>query len=132
MLTELHRMAERIEKNFTIRAFTEVDADFLADVPGKLVVQIGRQPLQNLDAMPFPMPLVRGGVTGAWISAYSVRHGVLRDYTKLFDTGVRGPVRFARNASRAEFFSHEQPGAVETGFDGALVQAEDATHVFGA
>ena len=75
MLTELHRVAERIEKAFAIRTIAEVGANFLADVAGELVIQIGRQPFQNLDTIPFSVTLVKGGLAGAWICAYSVGHG---------------------------------------------------------
>jgi hypothetical protein len=70
-------MAKRIEKDFAIRAVAEVGANFLANVAGQLVVQIGRQPFQDLDTISFSVTLVKGGLACAWICAYSVGHGVL-------------------------------------------------------
>ncbi len=67
-------MAERIEKVFAIGAIAEVGANFLADVAGELIVQIGRQPFQNLDTIPFSVTLMKGGLAGAWVCAYSFGH----------------------------------------------------------
>ena len=74
MPAELHRVAERVEKDLAIRALAKVGANFLADVAGELVVQIGREAFQNPEAMSFSVTLVRGGLAGPWICAYSVGH----------------------------------------------------------
>ncbi|HMU30177.1 MAG TPA: hypothetical protein PLY42_08220 [Nitrospira sp.] len=41
MLAQPDRLAKGIEEYFAIRAVAEVRADFLADLAGQLVVQIG-------------------------------------------------------------------------------------------
>ena len=73
---ELHGLAQRIEKDFTIGAIPEVPANFSADVAGQLVVQIGRQPLKDFKTIPFAVILMRGRLSGAWICAYSGGHHV--------------------------------------------------------
>ena len=72
---ELHGLAQGVEKHFAIRTIAEVGANFLTDVTGKLVIQIGRQPFEHFDAISFSVTLVEGGLTGAWICAYAISHG---------------------------------------------------------
>ncbi len=72
---ELHGLAQRIEKHFAIRAVTEMRANFLTDVTGEFVVQIGRQPFEHFEAISFSMTLVKGGLAGAWICVYAISHG---------------------------------------------------------
>jgi hypothetical protein len=52
-----------------------VRADLLTDLAGQLVVQIGGEALQHFDTIPFAVTLMRGGLAGAWICAYTVCHG---------------------------------------------------------
>jgi len=75
MLAELHGLAQGIEKDFTIGTTPEVPADFSADVAGQFIVQIGRQPLENFETVPFAVTL-KDRLTGAWICAYSGGHHV--------------------------------------------------------
>jgi len=71
---ELNGSAQGIEKDFAIRAITEVDADLPADVAGQFIVQIGGEPFENLHAMSFAVVLVLGRLAGAGICSYSVGH----------------------------------------------------------
>ena len=75
MLAEPNGLAKGIEEYFAVRTIAEVRANFFADLAGQLVVQIGRETFEDFEAIPFPMPLMRGGLAGAWICAYTVRHG---------------------------------------------------------
>lgn len=75
MLAEPNGLAKGIEEYFAVRTIAEVRADFLADFTRQLVVQIGREAFEDFDAIPFPVSLMRGGLAGAWICAYSVGHG---------------------------------------------------------
>lgn len=75
MLTELHGLAQGVEKDFAIRTIAEVGADLPADFAGQFVIQVGRETLENFDTISFPVTLVRGGLAGAWICVYSVGHG---------------------------------------------------------
>ena len=50
-MTKTDGLAERIEKYFTVRTVAQMGADFLADVVRELVIQVGRQPLQNFEAV---------------------------------------------------------------------------------
>ena len=75
MLTEPNRLTEGIEKDFAIRAIAQMCSDFLTDFAGQLVVQVGREAFEHFDAIPFAVPLMRGGLAGAWICAYTVCHG---------------------------------------------------------
>ena len=50
-MTKTDGLAERIEKYFTVRTVSQMGADFLADVVRELVIQVGRQPLQNFEAV---------------------------------------------------------------------------------
>lgn len=75
MLAEANRLTEGIEEYFAIRAIAQMRADFLANFAGQLVVQIGGEAFEHFDAIPFAVPLMRGGLAGAWICAYTVCHG---------------------------------------------------------
>lgn len=71
---ELHSLAQGIEKHFTIWTVAEMGANFLAYDAGQFVVQVGRKAFEHLDAVAFPVTLVRGGFAGPWICAYAVGH----------------------------------------------------------
>ena len=75
MLAEPNRLAKRVEKYFAIRTIAEMPADFLADLAGQLVVQVGREAFEHFDAVLFPVTLMRGWLAGAWICAYAICHG---------------------------------------------------------
>ncbi len=75
MLTEANRLAQGIEKDFAVRTIAQMRADFLTDLAGQFIVQIGREAFEDFDTIPFPMTLMRGGLASAWICAYAVCHG---------------------------------------------------------
>ena len=75
MLAEANGLAKGIEEYFAVRTIAEVRANFFADLAGQLIVQIGRETFEDFEAIPFPMPLMRGGLAGAWICAYAISHG---------------------------------------------------------
>lgn len=75
MLAEPNRLAKGIEKNFAIRTIAQMRPDFLADLAGQLIVQIGREAFKHFDTIPFAMTLMRGGLASAWICSYAVCHG---------------------------------------------------------
>ena len=51
--TQRHGLAERLDEDFTVGTGTQVAAEFGANVGGQLVVDVGRQLLEDIQATAF-------------------------------------------------------------------------------